>query len=80
MHKDSAKLWLKLVSNFFQGVKRRHDHIGNKENYTWSKEECLEEVSKYEVGDIINYSDLARRYQLKNKNGSAFSVLFCNLT
>ena len=53
-----------------QGIKRKRDHVGIKTNYTWSQQECLQEIGNYEEGQQINYSDLARRYNLKNKAGT----------
>ena len=42
--------------------------VGNFHNMEWDKEALLEEVKGCD-DDIINWSELARRYQVKNKNG-----------
>jgi hypothetical protein len=34
----------------------------------WDKKALMEEVSGYENG-VVNWSELARKYQVKNKNG-----------
>ena len=43
--------------------------IGNFENMQWDKQALLEEVNSYADGTVINWSALARQYQVKNKNG-----------
>ena len=48
------------------GMKRKRDHIGNIGTYVWSENECYEEVCNYQAGQCINYSELARRYNLLN--------------
>jgi hypothetical protein len=35
----------------------------------WDQQALLEEVENYNDGTIVNWSELARRYQVKNKNG-----------
>ena len=55
--------------NFNKCLKRKHDHIGIKTKYIWFTDDSLQEVSSYKHGLRINYSDLVRRYQLKNEKG-----------
>ena len=43
--------------------------IGNFETMQWDKQALLEEVNSYADGTVINWSALARQYQVKNKNG-----------
>jgi hypothetical protein len=43
--------------------------VGNFENIIWDKQQMKEEVMSYEVGTLINWSDLARRYNIKNTSG-----------
>ena len=43
--------------------------IGNFKNMQWDKQALLEEVNSYADGTVINWSALARQYQVKNKNG-----------
>ena len=45
------------------------DHVGRRENYCWNKEGCLKEVSEYAQDHLINFTGLARKYELKNKEG-----------
>ena len=33
------------------------------------EDECLLEVNSYKAGNKVNYTDLARRYNLKNAKG-----------
>ena len=54
----------------FYGMKRAHNHVGNLKSYSWDKNNCIEEVERYPADYNINYSDLARRFDLKNKNGN----------
>jgi hypothetical protein len=46
--------------------------VGNFENIIWDKQQ-MKEVMSYGVGTLINWSDLARRYNIKTqvelKNG-----------
>ena len=52
----------------FTGV--RKSPVGNVENMAWDKQALLEEVNGYSSGDhVVNCSELARRYEVKNKNG-----------
>ena len=50
-------------------MKKPHNHIGNKNNYTWNTTECIAEVMSYPDQHKINYSMLARKYQLQNSSG-----------
>lgn len=51
------------------GSKRKLDHIGNLVNYVWDEEDCLKEIKKLPNGSRINFTDLARRYNLLHKDG-----------
>lgn len=51
-----------------QGLKYKHDHVGNLDAYTFDKEGCLKEVNSYKSGDKINFKGLARKYNLTNAN------------
>lgn len=51
-----------------KGIKRKHNHIGKEDAYTWKAGECLKEVSEYADGQTINYSQLAKKYEMKNKD------------
>ena len=47
----------------YQRLQQSHDHVGSLENYNWnSRDLCLEEIHRYKSGDLINFSDLARKY------------------
>lgn len=48
---------------------QRRSPVGNTEKMEWNKAALLEEVSGYDSDVLVNWSDLARRYQVKNKNG-----------
>ena len=50
-------------------MKRAHNHVGDLQNYTCDKDNCIEEVERYPAYYNISYSDLAGRFDLKNKNG-----------
>ena len=51
----------------FTGV--RKSPVGNVENMAWDKQALLEEVNGYSSDHVVNWSELARRYEVKNKNG-----------
>ena len=42
--------------------------VGNFKDMDWDQQVLLEEVEDYTNGTIVNWSGLARRYQVKNKN------------
>ena len=56
------------ASPIFQGTKRKRDHVGDLNSYTWNKEECLQEVYQYNEKDNINYTAIAKKYEVKNKD------------
>ena len=51
-------------------MKRARNHVGKLQVYFWDKDNCIGEVERYPANYNINYSDLARRFDLKNKNGN----------
>lgn len=62
-------LFSMFYKSIFQGIKRPRDHIGDKTKYAWNKEKCIETVSSYPDDHEMNYSDLARQFELKNVKG-----------
>ena len=54
---------------FIQHTLKKHDHTGDTESIVWEKEKCLTEVNEYKDGHSINFTDLARRYGVKNLKG-----------
>ena len=51
------------------GKKKIKDHVGNKYG-EWDAEQCLQEVKSYEAGKSINFTHLARKYNIKDNNGN----------
>ncbi|XP_065653932.1 uncharacterized protein LOC136080770 isoform X2 [Hydra vulgaris] len=47
-----------------KGVKKPKKHIGSSHAYKDQLNSCLEEVKVYQTGEKINYSDLARKYNI----------------
>ncbi|XP_065639884.1 uncharacterized protein LOC124815982 isoform X2 [Hydra vulgaris] len=47
-----------------KGVKKPKKHIGSSHAYKDQLNSCLEEVKVYKAGEKINYSDLARKYNI----------------
>lgn len=47
-------------------LKRPHDHTGSLEKYVWKSGECLAEVNCYADQHKINFTELARKFGLKN--------------
>ena len=43
--------------------------VGKFENMDWDKKALMEEVSGYNDDGVVNWSELARKYEVKNKNG-----------
>ena len=54
----------------FQGTKRKPDHVGDTNKYTWRKFDCINKYSKLsqEEKEHLNYSAFAREYEFK-QNG-----------
>lgn len=78
----SARQRERMVMSFESNsdAKARHDQqlsvedskrspAGNFLKIEWNKEGMKIEVNGYEDGKIINWSELARRYEIKNKDG-----------
>lgn len=61
-----------------KGLKRKRDHVGETSKYTWKKEECLAEIKDYQENDIINYTDLARRFEVRNEKGISLKPIDFN--
>ena len=57
------------------GLRKPHTHVGNLSNYTWDKEKCIKEVS-WSSFSILNYNNMARRFNQRNKKGNFFKVLY----
>lgn len=60
---------INIFKFYNQGLKRKRDHVGNKERFSWDKEQCLLEVNSYINDTKINYTELSRKYNLKNDSG-----------
>lgn len=50
--------------------KKIKNHTGNFNNITWDKEQLKEEVKGLADGHLINYSELARKYNICNSFGN----------
>ena len=50
----------------FKGEKRKRSHIGNISNYLWEKENCLNKLQNMDDSEIINLSNLAVKFNLRN--------------
>ena len=66
--KDAASRKENDEEKITMGLKRKHDHIDNISAYTWNADGWLKEVSEYDDGHQINYSQLAKKYNMKNKS------------
>ena len=51
------------------GTNKPKNHIGSNVD-PWNQEDCLNEVLNYEEGDSINFTELARKYGVHNKDGN----------
>lgn len=59
---------LKLAS---AETKKPKTHTGRLDNVTWDEEALISEVKAKHSGEVINWSALARKYNVKDKNGDA---------
>ena len=57
-------------------MKRARSHVGNLQSCYWDKDSCTEEFERYPADHNINYSDLARRFDLKNKMVAKSYILY----
>lgn len=51
------------------GSKRPHDHVGKWSNFSWDSARCLAKFSSLSDGDVINYSQLAKDFELLDAKG-----------
>ena len=68
VHKMFKYAWIILLL-LFKGEKRKRSHIGNISNYLWKKENYLKELDNMDDSEIINFSNLAVRFNLRNVSG-----------
>ena len=47
-------------------MKRKKDHIGNKSQYSWDKAVCIAELNSTSPNTKLNYSSLAKKFNLLN--------------
>ena len=52
-----------------KGVGEQKSPVGKFANMEWDKEGMKDEVNGYADETLVNWSELARRFQIKNKNG-----------
>ena len=58
-----------IVLFLFKGEERKRSHIGKISDYLWEKENCLNELERLDDSEIINFSNLAVRFNLRNVSG-----------
>ena len=63
-------IWMhsELEYILFVGFKEK-SHVGKLETYVWDKENYISQVSTYCAKVLVNYSDLTKRFNWRNKNG-----------
>ena len=52
-----------------QGIKRKKNHTGSLDKVTWDKQGLLNEVKCFPDGQQVNWSSLARKYNITNRKG-----------
>ena len=50
-------------------MKRKKDHIGNKSQYSWKEAVCIVELNITSSNTKLNYSSLAKKFNLLNNKG-----------
>ena len=65
---DAAERTQNNKEDIEAGRKRRRNPIGNLANYEWESEECLSYVNNLDDGALLNFSDLARTFGLKDND------------
>ena len=67
---EQAKSRVEVTQRKIQnGSKRKKDHVGDISKFNFDEESCIHEVNSYNENDEINFSALARKYNLKSSNG-----------
>ena len=73
----TTESFIKLYENHFvYGKKRKHNHVGNISSYTWQKEACLKKLDEKNDSEKINFSEMAREFELLNENGKKGVISF----
>ena len=62
-------MYTKFTLLHHQSTKRKHDHCGRLQNYSWEKESCLTLICSMKSTEQINFTELAQKVNLKNKIG-----------
>ena len=65
---DAHERTVKNRDDIIAGHKRPHDHVGRMEKFSWRATECLNYVNQLEEGSWLNFSNLARMFDLKEKD------------
>ena len=76
VYQDYYGIHIPYIFFFFQGSKHKKDHIGNVNSYTWDKEECIKELDNLPQGTKLNFSALAKSFNLVNSKGKLFYMTF----
>ena len=61
--KDTAQ------KRFMAAGKRKRNPVGDLTTMTWDKEGMKAEVMRYPAGTLVNWTDLAKQYNILNKSG-----------
>ena len=65
---DATKRTRNNKEDIAAGRKRRRNPLGNIAKYEWQSEECLSYVNNLEDGALLNFSELARTFGLKDND------------
>ena len=68
---NAKKRTLENKRDIEAGMKRAHNSVGNVYRYEWQYAECLYYVDNLEDGTTLNFSELARKFGLKDKDSYA---------
>ena len=63
----------KMIADEKSGKRKPKQHAVDFSKVTWDKDALLKEVQSYPDGKIVNWSDLARKYNITNKKGKVGS-------
>ena len=58
---------------------RKEDHIDNKSQYSWDKAACIAELNSTSPNTKLNYSSLAKKFNLLNNKGMYDLEYECSL-
>ena len=69
----TLKVWnnkgIKTTLFCIKDIKLKHKHTGNITNYSWQKDDCLQNLQNWQDLEQRNFTEMAKRYNLRDHSG-----------